>query len=169
MPFSLQEGHTDSIELKEDDELHVRAMIEYLYTFGYTVVENSGPYEAVCPGHSRDEDHTLDQRCILWPLGLSVVMYTMADKYDIDNLKNHACARFKKIIITIPEIGGWKIFLQAVKHAYHHSRPNDEMRNFITYLTVKLSTKWFSEEGYLQALGEMPDLYRALFQPFEDA
>lgn len=52
----LQEGSTGIVQLEEEDEIHVRAMIEYLYTFQYHEAE--GDDLELCISHDPTEEHT---------------------------------------------------------------------------------------------------------------
>ena len=52
----LQEGSTGIVQLEEEDENHVRAMIEYLYTFQYREAE--GDDLEICISHGPTEEHT---------------------------------------------------------------------------------------------------------------
>ena len=113
-------------------EIHVRAMIEYLYTLKYTEAEAKSSRKC---SHGANEAHIFDDpQCKLWPFGLSIALHVLADKYDIASLAQDASARLKHLLDQSQNF--WDDDLLVVKHAYHHSRPNDKMREVITGFAV---------------------------------
>lgn len=139
----MQEGITGEIELHEDKEIHVRAMIGYLYNLNYTEAEGNPPDTCT---HANDEAHVFDDpECILWPFGLSVAMHVLADKYGIEHLAQDASTRLKHLLGISKN--SWGDDLRVVKHAYHQSRHNDRMRKVITgYVITRVNKPLQGEE-----------------------
>lgn len=91
--YQNQEAQDRVIELHEDDPAAVRAMLLFLY---------DKPYTDACGDMSED---------ILF----SVRVFTIADKYDIDELKGVVSADFEKII---PGLWNHEDFFQAISEVY---------------------------------------------------
>ena len=92
--YHLKEGNSGVIELGEENEIHIQAMLEFLYAFNYDRAEKEGHSGKKCRSHTDTEAHVPGAPgCVLWPFGLSVAMYRIGDQYDIATLRNYASSR----------------------------------------------------------------------------
>lgn len=167
---SIQEGSTGTIKLKEDDETRVEAMIEFLYTQSYTNAE--GKPDKQC-GHDESHTHTFsDIECILWPFGLSIDMYVLADKYDIVSLRQYACSRLEYLLQRSPTSSSWEEEMSVLEHAYQHSRPDEGLRQVvINYIVSKTENNCCvafegitAAKNFYSIIRNMPDVSEALIR-----
>ena len=154
--------------MKEDDEIHVEAMIEFFYTFSYDSAEDQGTRNMICMCCTELDDHThsfMDVNCKLWPFGLSIAMHVLGDKYDIISLRQYACSRLE-YFLRDRRVADWEDDMVVMEHAYLHSRPEDDLR--------KLVKKWICEkagaggisgaDNFFSILKDMPDVNEALIR-----
>ena len=165
----IQEGDTGVIELKEDDELHVEAMIEYLYTFNYDEAEPASDEDCV-----NDENHAHsfdDPRCALRIFALQIAMYVLGDKYDVNSLMLYACSRLRTHLHSELDMT-YEIIMMVMDHAYHHSRLGDELRKVVIEYIVEYINRERSDggggistaENFYSVINGMPDVSEALIR-----
>lgn len=162
----MQEGITRIVELEEEDEIHIRAMIEYLYTSEYLQTERDATH--VCT-HGDDVEHSLvDTSCRLWLFGVSVMMHVLADKYGVDHLSQYACARLDHQLRGFWTSLHYYLDLIIIKFAYHHSQPNDQLREAITQYVIDhikdLAVDRNDRSSFFETMKELPDLSEALLR-----
>lgn len=75
----LQESHTNKIVLEEDDPAVVEHMFNYFYGLEYNLTDLDGAPR--------------DKKCELLT---HTAVYTLADRYDIPDLKQRVLSAFKK-------------------------------------------------------------------------
>lgn len=159
----IQETHTGVIELKDDDERHVEAMIEFFYNFNYQSAENN--QKPVCLWCHQLDDHThsfLDVKCDLWPFGLSIAMHVLGDKYDIISLRQYACSNLESLLRKRHGVN-WEEDMLVMEHAYLHSRPEDDLRKFVKKWIIENTAGGLSTaKNFFSILKDMPDVNEAL-------
>lgn len=146
-------------------------MIMYLYHGCYEWLEirtsRSGDDLWKCWSHPEGGDHSFDTGCKLWALGLSVGMHVLADKYDIGTLRQHACARLEELFAD-PNHEDDDI--QAIRHAYRHSRPGDGIRELLSRVIVERNDNdnydhtLRGAKNFYEIMKEMPDLSDVLLR-----
>ena len=169
---SIQEGNTGIIELKED-EVHVEAMIEYLYTFNYKEAENALGRD--CDDNGESHAHSFkDPECVLRVFALHIAMHVLGDKYDINSLRVYACSRLKTYLCHEFSIA-YETDMMIMDHAYHHSRQSDELRKLIIEYIVEQVNRERAGLGaistaknFYSIINEMPDVSEALIRCLMD-
>ena len=165
----IQESHIGVIELKEDDERHVEAMIEFFYNFSYDSAEDQKTHEMLCKCCTKLDDHThsfTDVNCKLWPLGLSIAMHVLGDKYDIISLRQYACSRLEYLLRHRCTKVDSENEMVVMEHAYLHSRPEDDLRKFVKkWICEKAGAGGLSSaNNFFNILEDMPDVNEALIK-----
>ena len=171
---SIQEGNTGNIELKEEDEVHMKAMIEYLYTFNYKEAENELGRD--CDDNDESHAHSFkDPECVLRVFALHIAMHVLGDKYDINSLRVYACSRLKTYLRHEFSITH-ESDMMIMDHAYHHSRPSDELRQIVIEYIVEQVNRERADgcngistaKNFYSIINEMPDVSEALIRCLMD-
>ncbi|KAH0550960.1 hypothetical protein GP486_007675 [Trichoglossum hirsutum] len=135
------------VHLKEDDPDTVGRMVDYLYTLDYddgtgavdpevTVEDAAGPSQ---PG---DEQ----------PLTVNVQVYTVAEKYGIAALKEHAASKFGQLVAS-NEVN--EAFFAAIREVYSCTATTDRgLRDLVTQAAFSNTTKLMEMPEFISVLEE---------------
>lgn len=118
---NFKEVDEQKVELKEDPEAAVAAMMRYFYSFEYSAARillsyKKGERPGFLEGHS-------------W-------MFTIADKYDVPGLKDLAFSEFVGLAKYYQHWKDWHYMayglMKAVPHIYQNTPPTDQrLRDFV--------------------------------------
>ncbi|KAG6986521.1 multicopper oxidase abr1 [Physcia stellaris] len=128
------EDRTSTIELHEETDYLVQAMIQFLYTTRCQISNYEERKRGHCD-HPEGEAHSCnDPSCHRWIYGFDIALYTMGDKYDIPGLRIYACLRLR-VDLDYPyaylKEKDWTLSLDVLQALYETSRTNDEFRKIL--------------------------------------
>jgi hypothetical protein len=103
---SLQEAHTGTIDLDDDDPVPVEVMLKYFYTGRYN-------------------EPTNESKDLRLQLKVQVLTYNLADKYDVPTLMGLAERKFKYTLDKRPPA---EEYLSVVRYAYIIPTPSNALR-----------------------------------------
>lgn len=112
----FKEATERKVTLHEDPPYAVKLMVDWFYNFDYIDVPNSA--------------ETTDSGVEKWALEVHSTMFTLADKYDIPNLKAYALARAQRVS-TRCCADKWlarrsQNMLAGTLHAFQNAPPTDD-------------------------------------------
>lgn len=147
---SFQEATERKVTLHDDPPASVRRMVEWFYTCDYVL---SPP--------------TANTSVSKWTLEVNASMFTLADKYDIPNLKTYALARVQHYLANYPPDRSLDRHSQNVLagtlHAFKNAPPTDDR------LCKALVAGWVANDKALLRHTDKEDLESAMAETPEFA
>lgn len=132
--FVLKEGQNSLIDLAEDDILAVHCMIRYFYFHNYTpehqnedagfnVAGGPRPAPKRTKNNGRRRGTAAAMHPVHHPIRLHAEVYVLADRYDIDGLKDLALFKFKEAWQSEWDM---KAVVAAARIAYEWTKESDQ-------------------------------------------
>lgn len=126
----MQEDKTSTIELHEETDYLVQAMIQFLYTARCQMNNYQVRSRGHCD-HSEEEAHSYSNpACHRWIYGFDLAIYNMGDKYDIPGLRVYACFRLREDLdypYAYLKEKDWSLTLDIMEALYDTSHTNEEL------------------------------------------
>jgi len=129
----------------------------------YTLQWEETPFVKTCNHHDDDQGHSYKiKQCRLYPAKLTIAMHVLAEKYDMQGLKDVCVARFtasnfKKLT---PEEQ-----LILTEEVYNNTRDTDRLRELVRTPTIDYIKFVAKIKGFQEFLYRTPDFaYDALME-----
>ena len=137
------QGSEIRMSLPEEEEHTFDLFTQWLYNRSYEII----------PGKDDDKDQRFME---------PVKLYTLAEKYDVTELKSHVIT---KLFALRHE--KWVPGVETVAYAYEHTPQNSRLRKFLVdWWTCRVELPWFRLEDTQGWLKEHPEVASAVISSF---